>query len=130
MSEVGFCSRCKQNVILKREEIDYCLLFTLLFFTIIGGIIYYYIYSKKPANLCAHCNSRVVPIGQTQPSFSNSPEPTNNYESSPDISIQPEYQHLSIQDTKNEKKKHLYCEFCGEKNDLGARFCPNCGIKL
>lgn len=124
MSETGYCYHCKQQVLLKREDIDICLALILLFFTAgIGLIIYLAIYYGKEEDRCVHCGAT---CNQT---FDRS-----DSQIVPQVSNQPQHQDrtLHIQEVVEEKKADVnFCPFCGENFDQeGVKFCPNCGSKV
>jgi len=117
----GYCPRCQQNVLLTREEIDTCLAIILLIFTAgIGLIIYLAIYYSKPEEYCVHCRAKVTAFQtlspytqQSQPQIQQTPytTPTNTAE----------------QVTGGRPN---FCALCGEKLDMGAKFCQNCGSQI
>ncbi|MHA1439642.1 MAG: hypothetical protein ACTSPD_18895 [Promethearchaeota archaeon] len=110
LDEIGYCSNCQQNVHLKREQIDFCIVIILLIFTMgIGLILYFYFYFKKTPNRCELCG-RYIP-----PSM---------------ISIQSEQRAESIESTIIGKKID-YCPLCGEKlDDREIIYCPYCSNRI
>ncbi|MFX1389206.1 MAG: zinc-ribbon domain-containing protein [Promethearchaeota archaeon] len=113
----GWCPRCQQNVLLKREEIDACLAIILLIFTAgIGLIIYLAIYYSHPEENCIHCGTKITAIQYpTQPSYQSSPP-------------QSTMQNISPEQVKGAPAN--FCALCGEKLDIGAKFCQNCGSQI
>ncbi|TFG18455.1 MAG: zinc-ribbon domain-containing protein [Promethearchaeota archaeon] len=111
----GYCPRCKQDVLLTREEINWGVAILLLCFTGgIGLIIYLIIYYSKSEDRCIHCNARVL---SRAPQYSHLIEP---------ITPQPQ-QKLEAIESNNSK----YCPFCGEQlESSNDRFCSNCGTKV
>lgn len=130
---VGYCPHCKQNVLLKRDDIDICLAIILLIFTAgIGLIVYLIIYYSKPENKCIHCGSVcqvMLPSQYPEPSTELSYKPQTN-------SKQISYRGQALPQLKedlafSEKIEEKTCPFCGEKLDnRGVKHCPNCGSKL
>ncbi len=124
LNQTGYCYHCKQQVLLKREDIDMCLAIILLFFTAgIGLIIYLAIYYGKEENRCVHC-------GATCSQTIESP----GSQVTPQVSPQPQYQERSLppQEIVQQNTKDVnFCPFCGESFDQkGVKFCPNCGSKI
>ena len=118
----GHCPRCERTVVLRREEIDMCLCI-VLFFTIIGGIIYLIIYFNKPIDRCVQCNTRISYIDSNQYSQQQYQNQYNQTPSSPQNEIQ------SLQSEEPVKDDKKYCQFCGEKVNPGTKHCPNCGAR-
>jgi len=139
MTVTGYCSHCKQNVLLKREDIDTCLAIILLLFTAgIGLVIYLIIYYSKPENRCVHCNSiceitlpRQYPESTEQLSY-------QQQASVNELTFQGQQIPQQIPDKKMPEKveevkgaTYYYCPFCGDKlENRGVKFCPGCGSKL
>jgi hypothetical protein len=113
----GWCPRCQQNVLLKREEIDTCLAIILLIFTAgIGLLIYLAIYYSRPEENCVHCGAKITAVQYpTQASSQSQPQ---SYNVIPNISEQ------------ITGAKHNFCALCGERLDIGAKFCQNCGSQV
>ncbi len=116
----GYCPRCRQQVLLTREEINWGIAILLLIFTGgIGLIIYLVIYYSKPQDRCIHCNTRVI---------SRTPQYSQN------VNIAQNETFISKENQKVEKRENespIYCPFCGEQlNSSNVRFCPNCGTKI
>ncbi len=115
----GYCPRCQQNVLLTREEIDTCLAIILLIFTAgIGLLIYLAIYYSKPEEYCAHCRAKITAFRLSSP-----------------YTQQPQVQQTSYPAPGNMTGQVTggipnYCTLCGEKLDIGAKFCQNCGSKI
>ena len=119
VNPTGWCPRCQQNVLLKREEIDTCLAIILLIFTAgIGLIIYLAIYYSKPEDRCIHCSAKISAI-QTQ----------SPYASQPQIQQSPYSAPTSISEEVAGARPN-FCSLCGEKLDMGIKFCPNCGSQI
>ncbi|MFX1503168.1 MAG: zinc-ribbon domain-containing protein [Promethearchaeota archaeon] len=115
----GWCPRCQQKVLLKREEIDTCLAIILLIFTAgIGLIIYLAIYYRRAEDRCIHCSTKIT----TTPIQSS-------YASQPQIQQSP-YSTSANGSEKITGATPNYCPLCGEKLDMGIRFCPNCGSQI
>jgi hypothetical protein len=113
---LGFCPKCQEEVFLKRNELDICLLIILTLFTAgIGTIIYLIIYYSDEPKRCVKCNSICLPL-----SPQNRPKKimvNNNNDG-----------------TKNLHHKTInYCPECGVKlgnSSNQANFCPFCGSNL
>jgi len=124
LNQTGYCYHCKQQVLLKREDIDICLALILLFFTAgIGLLIYLAIYYGKEEDRCVHCGATCSqtlerPGSQVTPQVS--PQP------------QQEERSLSPREIEEPKTKDVnFCPFCGDSFDQkGVKFCPNCGSKV
>lgn len=116
----GYCPRCKQEVLLTREEINWGVAILLLCFTGgIGLIIYLAVYYSKPQDRCIHCNTRVI---SRAPQYSRN---INIYQN--EAAISNESQNVEV--IENDSPK--YCPFCGEQlQSSNVRFCPNCGTKV
>ena len=112
----GFCTRCQRTVVLDREQLDTCLFLVLLFFTVIGGIIYYIIYKNKPMNRCVHCSTVISYVDSRQYS-------QQRYQGQSS-------QEQSLQSQEPIKEGKKYCEYCGEKINPGIKFCHNCGARV
>jgi len=124
LNQTGYCYHCKQQVLLKREDIDICLALILLFFTAgIGLLIYLAIYYGKEEDRCVHC-------GATCSQTIEGP----GSQVSPQVSPQPQQQErsLSPREIVQSKTKDVnFCPFCGESFDQqGVKFCPNCGSNV
>lgn len=117
VNNIGYCPHCKQNVLLKREDIDVCVAIILFFFTAgIGFIIYLIIYYSKPQNRCVHCNSIVSPALSDSIATEKieAPATPNPY---------------SLTSSNNESIK--FCAYCGEAiKSKDTQYCAHCGTKL
>jgi hypothetical protein len=114
----GYCQRCRQEVILAREDINWGIVLLLLCFTGgIGLIIYLIIYYSKPIYRCVHCNARVL---------STIPQNIQTINASQNITS------LSNQEDKiKDNFSPKFCPFCGEKLEApNVKFCSNCGTKV
>lgn len=126
---VGFCPSCKEQVLLKREEMDICLLIILFIFTAgIGALIYALIHLSKPENRCIHCNSVVESPLPNQKQYSKQElvyrMNGNPYNSTAQVKA------ISVEgNVNNESEKTNYCPNCGVKlaNRDNILFCPYCG---
>jgi len=133
---IGYCEKCGQNTLLKREDLDICLSIILTIFTAgIGLIIYLAIWYSKEENRCVDCGS-VVKAFQS----SSSKSENNNR----DIFQQPIEKgknpyRLSEKITINNLEenidrivgiKAIYCPFCGSEINDSLDFCPDCGMEL
>ncbi|MFX0103977.1 MAG: zinc-ribbon domain-containing protein [Candidatus Hodarchaeota archaeon] len=115
----GFCPRCNQDVLLTREDIDICLAIVLLIFTAgIGLLIYLAIYYSKAENRCVHCGT-IVTAPQTHISYTSQPQIQKASYSTPINGSE-----------KITGTKPNFCALCGEKLEVGANFCPNCGSQI
>jgi len=115
----GYCPRCQQNVLLIREEIDTCLAIVLLIFTAgIGLLIYLAIYYSKPEEYCVHCRTRITAF-QTSIPYTQQPQIQQTSYTTPG--------NITEQFTG---EKYNFCALCGEKLDIGAKFCQNCGSQI
>ncbi len=119
LNPTGWCPRCQQNVLLKREEIDTCLAIILLIFTAgIGLIIYLAIHYSKAEDRCIHCSAKIT-APQTQSPYISQPQ-TQQTSYSTSVNVSEEVTGF----------KPIYCALCGEKLDSGTIFCPNCGSQI
>lgn len=116
----GFCPRCNQRVLLTRKDFDTWLAIILLIFTVIGFFIYLAVYYSRKEDRCTHCGTQVN-ISQSQQSYAFQPQ--NQTQSS----IAPNQGNFSGE-IRGELPK--YCALCGEKLEVGIKFCPNCGSNL
>ena len=117
----GWCPRCQQNVLLKREEIDTCLAIILLIFTAgIGLLIYLAIYYSKAEDRCIHCGAKITPLQSPSPYTYQTQAPVQQLSSSTPINTSQEIT----------GSRPNFCALCGEKLDPGIRFCPNCGSQI
>ncbi|MFX1339460.1 MAG: hypothetical protein ACFFDK_12680 [Promethearchaeota archaeon] len=117
---IGYCEHCKQNVSLRRQEIDTWLAIILLLFTGgIGFIIYLIIYYSKPKNRCVHCGTVVSSILDQQ-----TPTPKQiTYQQHEKKEV------LPVEIVEGEQVK--YCPLCGaDLDEKTQNFCPNCGSKI
>ncbi len=116
----GFCSRCNQNVLLKREDIDVCLAMILLIFTAgIGLIIYLAIHYNKEPNYCEYCGTKITP-SQFQ---------TYQEEIQPQLQQAPQF--IPVEgDEEFIGEISNYCSYCGEKLEVRIKYCPNCGSQV
>ncbi|MFX1326001.1 MAG: zinc-ribbon domain-containing protein, partial [Promethearchaeota archaeon] len=81
-------------------------------FTGIGFFIYLGVYYSKKEDRCVHCGTQIMltpPQGQIQSSLNLKPV-------------------TSSKEIKGELPN--FCTFCGEKLEVGIKFCPNCGSKI
>ncbi|MBY9007611.1 MAG: zinc ribbon domain-containing protein [Candidatus Lokiarchaeota archaeon] len=137
----GYCEHCQQQVLTKREDINMILAIILTIFTaILGLIIYLAVWSSKPENRCVQCNSIVSQPMDVRIQNSNNPYETSQndpYEASQNNSIEEEYIPDFSLDPINERESEVltggrsqFCSLCGEKIEIGTRFCQSCGNKL
>ncbi len=119
MNQIGYCNHCKQNVLLKREDIDVCLAIILLIFTAgIGLVIYLITYYNKPLNRCVHCNSVVGP-------------PLSELDSSKRSQYQEGFNSNSSSLDSHNKESVRYCAYCGEPiTSENIQYCAHCGTKI
>ncbi|MFX0002896.1 MAG: zinc-ribbon domain-containing protein [Candidatus Hodarchaeota archaeon] len=119
--ETGYCPRCQTKVLLTREKIDTCLAVILLIFTGgIGLIIYLAVHYSKPKQHCIHCGTKISVLINSYPYTNQS---------------QSEAQNALYNTSTNSSEEVLgvrpnFCAFCGEKVEVGTRFCQNCGSKI
>ena len=117
----GYCPRCQQNVLLTREEIDTCLAIILLIFTAgIGLLIYLAIYYSKPEENCVHCGAKVTAFQTPSP---------YTHQSQPKIQQTPYSPPINTAEQVTGGIPN-FCALCGEKLDMGAKFCQNCGSQI
>jgi hypothetical protein len=122
LNPTGYCYHCKQQVLLKREDIDICLVLILAIFTAgIGLIVYLAYYYKKEEVHCVHCGA----------TCSQTFDPSES-QIAPQVSNQPQARLFQEQEAVKEEKADInFCPFCGENfNQAGVKFCPNCGSKI
>lgn len=121
MSDTAYCPRCQQNVLLTRERIDTCLAVILLIFTAaIGLIIYLAIYYNKPKQHCVHCGTKVTAFQTSTP---------YTYQSQPQIQNASYAAPINTTEEVTGARPN-FCALCGEKLDLGIKFCPTCGSQI
>ena len=106
-SPTAFCPRCNQQVLLARKQFDTCLAIVLLLFTVIGFFIYLAIFYNKKEDRCIHCGTQIT--------FSQA---------------QVQFQPSTIATTIQTPITNNYCQLCGEKLEVGVKFCPDCGGKI
>jgi len=132
----GFCKKCGQNTLLRREDIDICLVIILAIFTAgVGLIIYLIMWYSKDENQCVHCGTIVSPV-QTQ--NTNSEENSlYTYQQAIDEHRNP--YRAAEQEINTDSKvspiriigeKILYCPYCGVQLENNAEYCPDCGMKI
>jgi hypothetical protein len=131
----GFCSNCKQNVLLVREEIDWPVAIILLCFTGgIGLIIYLIIYYSKTEDRCVHCHSHIktltAPNAQLVQQKARNVQNPYHFQTETQKQQKTEYKaNESIEDVKTIQPN--FCPFCGERlENKDAKFCPHCGTKV
>ena len=117
VNNIGYCPHCKQNVLLKREDIDICVAIILCIFTAgIGLVIYLIIYYSRPQNRCVHCNSIVSPA-------LNETVTTQKIEGS----VTPSSYSLP----QSNKESINFCAYCGEAiQSSNSQYCAHCGTKI
>ncbi len=117
----GYCNRCNQEVLLKREEIDTCLAIVLLIFTAgIGLLIYLAIYYSKPEDRCVHCGNKITTF-QTPSPYTYQPQPQ----------IQQSAYSTPVNTSEEiTGSRPNFCSLCGEKLNPGTSYCPNCGSQI
>ena len=107
----AFCPRCNQQVLLVRKEFDTCLAIVLLLFTVIGFFIYLAVYYSKEEDRCVHCGNQIT-FSQAQ------------------VQFQPSTSRNVAEEEEENVFTPNYCPLCGEKLEVGIKFCPNCGGKI
>ncbi len=118
---IGWCPRCQQNVLLKREDIDTCLAIILLIFTAgIGLLIYLAWYYSRPEQNCVHCGYKITALQTPSP---------YTYHTQPQIQ-QPSYSAPLNTSEEITGSRPNFCSLCGEKLDPGISYCPNCGSQI
>ena len=102
----GYCPICQQNVLLKRQKMDFCIALMLLIFTGGIGLIFYYFAREK--NTCVHCGSLCnfqIPDAQKEI--------------------------YSTESTEIKGIKFYHCPYCGTEIDKQTKgTCPNCGSEI
>ena len=116
----GYCTNCKQKVLLIREKFNTLLAVLLFFFTGIGFFIYLIIYYNKPKDHCIHCNTKIYSFDNQILQRENEAQTQKVYKPS-----------------RNEKVEEIsgiipkFCSFCGEQlSTEDSKYCPNCGTKI
>jgi len=121
INPTGYCPRCQQITLLRRQDIDTCLAIILLIFTAgIGLIIYLIWYYSKEENTCVHCGTKVTAY-QTSFQYTQQPQPqlqSTQYSTPTDANVQ----------SRGDQAK--FCSLCGERLEIGVKFCPNCGAQI
>jgi len=115
LTPVGYCPNCRQNVLVKREEIHIGLAILLFLLTFIGFFIYLILYYRKPEDRCIHCGTQCLNVLD---------------KSSTVVASQ---NHLEMGSLNQEviSEKAAYCPLCGSELDQrNPKFCPNCGSDL
>jgi len=133
---IGYCDKCGQNVLVKREDMDICLAIILTIFTAgIGLIIYLAIWYSKEENRCVHCGSVV----KTSQSLLSEVKNGNLYISQEARENGKNPYRISEDKKDNTSEgnikrivgiKAVYCPFCGTELDDSPEFCPDCGMEL
>ncbi|MFX1381963.1 MAG: hypothetical protein ACFFBP_05915 [Promethearchaeota archaeon] len=116
-----YCPHCKTNVLVRREEINWCLVIILAIFTAgIGILIYFIIYFNNPENRCVHCNSicRLEGIKESTTQLI-----TNPYHVGSQVQV------VQLYEQENEEGAN-YCLNCGVKLERVGKFCPYCGTNV
>ncbi len=116
-----YCPNCKANVLVTREEINWCLVIFLAIFTAgFGLLLYFGIYFSKPENRCVHCNS----ICQLEVIKEPTPQAiANPY----NVSSHAQLYQLNKQENDERAK---FCLNCGVKLERAGKFCAYCGFKI
>lgn len=124
----GYCPSCKEQVLLKREDMDIGLLIILFIFTAgIGALIYAIIHLSKEENRCVHCNSVVERYLPKAQSYSNKKlvyqVNGNRYNNGSQT------ESALIETKTKDSEKANFCPNCGVElaNRNKALFCPYCG---
>jgi hypothetical protein len=119
---------------LKRDDINCCLFFLLLF-TGIGWIIYLVIWLLTPEDKCMICGRKTLPARPEIPAtIQSQEEPTSIPEQ---VSAHETYKMPQVtKDTLNssaqtiKKVEARFCPFCGHEVPVGGKFCANCGSEI
>ncbi|MBY9007609.1 MAG: hypothetical protein KGD63_12735 [Candidatus Lokiarchaeota archaeon] len=125
-----YCPKCKTEVSIKREEINWVLVVILAIFTAgIGVLIYLAIYFDKPENRCIHCDSICQKTVVLHSPYVLNPI-TPNVVSNSNKQIYSKTPSDNIENTSTIINK--YCPFCGSKlgDGEGGKFCPFCGYNI
>ncbi len=116
-----YCPKCEKNVLVKRKELDLCLLVVLCIFTGgLGAIIYLLIYYSKDPKHCVYCNTLCV---------------SELNHSEKEISKETHHNSILVDNVKKQITHEIrYCPNCGVnlKNKINPKlnFCPYCGENL
>lgn len=138
MPNLGYCPRCKTNVMLYRGDLN-CCLFLLLLMTGVGWIIYLIIWLMGPEDRCVICGTVAmppIPETNTPPSLpsaekitvvstSTTPSASGTFIPKKTLS-QSNSPATSLPIIKNTK----FCPYCGAEIPLEASFCSGCGVNL
>lgn len=133
---IGYCEKCGQNTLLKREDMDICLAIILAIFTAgFGLIIYLIIWYSKEENICVHCGTVATPVQtqvtQTEKNILHTSQQAIDENRNPyktkgiKAEVNHEASYIKVFD-----QKAIYCPFCGVKLDNDDEFCPDCGMKV
>jgi hypothetical protein len=123
---VGYCPNCREQVLLTRKDIDWCLAIILLIFTAgIGFVIYLLYYYSQSENRCIHCGTVIENRLQSPYTQTTDELP---YQHTPEEFQYERVEEKQVQEIETEVPR--FCPFCGDKLKGGARFCANCGSKL
>ncbi|MFO7797341.1 MAG: hypothetical protein ACQERB_09365 [Promethearchaeati archaeon] len=133
---IGYCEKCGQNTLLKREDLDICLAIILTIFTAgIGLIIYLAIWYSKEENRCVHCGSVVKAFQSSSSKAGNDnrdifQEPIEKGKNPYRLSEKITNNNLEENIDKIVGIKAIYCPFCGSEIKDSLDFCPDCGMEL
>ena len=113
IEQIGYCPQCKQNVLMKRTDLNICLAIILFIFGFFGFIIYLIIHYTQPPDKCVHCDTQCN---------------TRLVDSSGQVLLP---QAIPSDQSRVVGNKPNFCPLCGEKMDArNPNFCPSCGTQF
>jgi hypothetical protein len=144
--DVKYCPKCQREVTAIRPEMDFCLLFILLF-TGIGWLIYIIIYFSQPESRCIICHSHVHERAPNQLPYGNQSyaNPQINYQQNaygnvnaapqspyrPPQTVNLQTNQVPVNNAAPQRTGEVkYCSYCGAEIRKDAKFCSSCSAPL
>ncbi|MHA1147050.1 MAG: hypothetical protein ACTSR8_02285 [Promethearchaeota archaeon] len=113
IEQIGFCPQCKQNVLMKRKDLNIGLAIILIILGFFGFIIYLIFHYTQPPNKCIHCETQCN---------------TRLLDASGQVLLP---QNIPSDQLRIIGNKPNYCPLCGEKMDTrNPNLCSGCGTEF